>query len=185
MVGEEELREAVVARPDGEPGVAVVRLDERDDLAALLGVARRLDRDVDCLAACCAVDHALHVGGAGLDQRLGERGARQGRKVMVAHVEVLHGLFERRDQLGVAMAEVVRTAVEMHVDQPSAGHVPEVVALAAIDHEVDASVLPEVGLVGIPERTRALQHVLFRLVREESVVVHTTPFSLDAANCTY
>jgi hypothetical protein len=48
------------------------------------------------------------------------------------------------DQLRVAVAEVVRAAVEVQVDQPPARHVPEQVALAAVDHEVDAGVLPEV-----------------------------------------
>ena len=60
-VGQEQLGEALVARRDGEPGVAVVALGDRDDRAALPRVAGGLDGDVDRLAAARAVDHAAHV----------------------------------------------------------------------------------------------------------------------------
>ena len=43
-----------------------------------------------------------------------------------------------------------------------------------VDDEIDPGVLPEVGLVGVPERARALQHVRLGVVREEPVVVHRT-----------
>ena len=171
-VGQEQPREAIVAGRDGEPGVAVVALQDRDDLAPLARVARGLDRDVDRLAAAGAVDHAAHVRRARLDERLGQRRARQRREMVVADVEPLHRLLERGDQLRVAVAEVVRAAVEVQVDQAAAGHVPEEVALAPVDHEIDAGVLPEVGLVRVPELPRAVEEVVLRLVGEEAVVVH-------------
>src|SRR4051812_11382887 len=73
------------------------------------------------------------------------------------------------------MAEVVRAAVEMQVDQPAAGHVPEDVALAAVDHQVDAGVLPELRLVRVPELPGATEEVVLRLEGEEAVVVHLRP----------
>src|SRR6187200_3013989 len=116
--------------------MAVVALEYGDDLAPLAGVPGGLDRDVDGLAATRAVDDPTYVGGAGLDQRLGQRRAGQRREVVVADVESLHRLLEGGDQLRVAMAQVVGAAVQVQVDQPAAGHVPEEVALAAVDHEV-------------------------------------------------
>src|SRR5215210_3479056 len=91
---------------------------------------------------------------------------------MVADVEAAHRLLEDGDQLRIAMAEVVRPAVEVQVDQPTAGHVPEQVALAAIDDEVDARVLPEPGLVRVPELLGAAEEIRLGLEREEAVVVH-------------
>jgi hypothetical protein len=62
------------------------------------------------------------------------------------------------------MAEVVRAAVEVQVDQPAAGHVPEEVALPPVDHEVDAGVLPEPRLVRVPELLGAAEEVRLGLV---------------------
>ena len=152
--------------------MAVVALADRDDLAALARVARGLDRDVGRLAAARPVDHPPHVRRAGGHERLGERGAGERREVVVADVEAAHRLLEHGDQLGIAMAEVVRAAVEVQVDQPPARHVPEQVALAAVDHEVDAGVLPEPRLVRVPELLRAAEEVRLGLEREEAVVVH-------------
>ena len=171
-VGQEEARETVVARGHGEAGVAVVPLEDGDDPAPPAGVARRLDRNVGRLAAARAVDHPAHVRRARLDQGLRQRRPRQRGKVMVADVEALHRLLERRDQLRVAVPQVVGAAVQVQVDESPAGHVPEEVALAPVDDEVDAGVLPEVGLVRVPELPRPLEEVVFRLVREEPVVVH-------------
>jgi len=112
------------------------------------------------------------LAGAGLDQRLGQRRAGQRREVVVADVESLHRLLEGGDQLRVAMAQVVGAAVQVQVDQPAAGHVPEEVALAAVDHEVDSGVLPEVRLVRVPELPRSVEEVVLRFVGEEPVVVH-------------
>ena len=128
-IGQEQAREAVVPARHGEAGVAVVALQDRDDLAPLTGVAGGLDRDVGGLAAARAVHHPAHVRRARLHQRLGERGAGEGGEVMVADVEPLHRLLEGGDQLGVAVAEVVGAAVQMQVDQPPPCHVPEEVAL--------------------------------------------------------
>ena len=56
--------EAVVAGLDGEAGVPVVRLDDRDDLALLGGVPGGLQRDVDRFSTAGAVDHLAHPGAA-------------------------------------------------------------------------------------------------------------------------
>ena len=171
-VGQEQGGEAIVAGRHREAGVAVVALQDRDDLAPLAGVAGGLDRDVDCLAAARSVHDAAEVRRAGGDERLGQRGAGQRREVVVADVEAAHRLLERGDQLGVAMAEVVRAAVEVQVDQTPPRHVPEQIACAPIDHEVDAGVLPEPCLVRVPELLGPAKEVRLRLVGEEAVVVH-------------
>src|SRR3954466_11396536 len=101
---------------------------------------------------------------------------------MVADVEPAHRLLERGDQLGVAGAEVVRAAVEVQVDQPAAGHVPEDVALAPVDHQVDAGVLPELRLLGVPELPGAAQEVRLGLEREEAVVVHAVARTATVPN---
>jgi hypothetical protein len=97
--------------------------------------------------------------------------------VVVADVEAAHGLLEHGDQLGIAVAEVVRPAVEVQVDQAPAAHVPEEVALAAVDDEVDARVLPEAGLVRVPELLGPAEEVRLRLEGEEAVVVHVPRLS--------
>src|SRR5215208_5460704 len=91
------------------------------------------------------------------------------RAVLIA-MSVASPLPERRDQLGVAVTEVVRAAVEVQVDQPPARHVPEAVALAAVDHEIDAGVLPELRLVRVPELLGAAEEIRLGLEREETVV---------------
>ena len=65
----------------------------------------------------------------------------------------------RADHLGVAVAEVVRAAVEVDVDQPLARHVVEEVALAPVDDERDAGVHPELGLAGVPELLALREHL--------------------------
>src|SRR4051812_7609598 len=72
------------------------------------------------------------------------------------------------------MAEIVRAAVQVQVDQPAACHVPEHVAFAAVDHQVDAGVLPELRLVRVPELPGPTEEVVLRLEGEEAVVVHAT-----------
>ena len=76
----------------------------------------------------------------------------------------------RCDQLGIAVAEVVGAAVEVHVDQPLAGHVAEEVALAAVDHEIDAGVAARSGSCpGSRTRSERREEVRLGLVREEVV----------------
>ena len=117
-VGEEQLGEPVVAGGDGQPGVAVVGLDDRDDLAPLGGVPRALERDVDRLAAAGSEGHLGDRRGRRVDQSLRQRRAGHRGEVVVAHVEVLHAVDERGHDLGIAVPEVVGAAVEVHVDEP-------------------------------------------------------------------
>ena len=95
-VGEEQLGEPVVAGGDGQAGVAVVGLDDRDDLAALGGVPGALERDVDGLAAAGSEGHLGDRRRRRVDQPLRQRGAGDRREVVVADVEVLHAVDERR-----------------------------------------------------------------------------------------
>ena len=140
--------------------MAVIGFDDRDDLALLHGMARGLDGDVDRFRAARAVDGVLQIARRAGGERLGERGAGQRREMVVAHVEALGRRLHDRDELGIPVAEIVGAAVEVDVDQPAPVHVIEQIALAAVDHEIDALVLPELGLVGVPELFRALQELL-------------------------
>ncbi len=164
VLGEKQLREAIVAGLECEPGMTVVGLDDRYDLSFLRGVACGLDGDVDRFAAAGAVSRVDHAGRrrAG-GERLGQRGARECREVVVAHVEAGAAGLQRLDELGIAVAEIVRPAVEVQVDEPSAVHVVEVVTLAPVDHEIDPHVLPVLCLAGIPERPRTIQKIEFGL----------------------
>ena len=63
-VGKEELRETVVADLDRQASMAMVALDDRDDLSALGGVARALQRDVDRLGAAGGEDRVVQPGRA-------------------------------------------------------------------------------------------------------------------------
>ena len=175
-VGEEELGEALVARRHREAGVPVVALEDRDDLAPLARVAGGLDRDVGRLAAARAVDRPA-AASAGR-WRPAPRRARSARAPGSGGCRCRTAPSPARASAissGIAVAEVVRAAVEVQVDQPPARHVPEQVALAAVDHEVDAGVLPEPRLVRVPELLRAPEEVLLGLEREEAVVVHAAP----------
>ncbi len=78
---------------------------------------------------------------------------------MVAHVEAARAGVQHLDQLGIAVPEVIGAAVEMNVDQTLAVHVVEAIALAAVDDQVDPRLLPELGLVRIPEGLRGLEHL--------------------------
>src|SRR5690606_9796794 len=145
----------------GQSGVAVIGLDDGHDLALAGRVARGLDGDVDGLGAARSVDGVVHARRrSDQRQRLGERGARQRGKVVVAHVEARGARLEDFDELRMTVAEVVGAAVQVQVEQAPPVHVVQVVALAAVDHEVDAHVLPVLGLARVPEYLGAFQELL-------------------------
>jgi hypothetical protein len=137
----------------------VIGLDDRHDLALLGGVAGRLDGDVDGFGTAGPVDRVLQVARRAAGQFLGERGARQRREMVVAHVEAARGLVQHLDKFRVAMAEVVGAAVEMDVDQPAAVHVVEEIVFAPVDHQIDTHVLPGLCLARVPEGLRALEEL--------------------------
>ncbi len=147
---QEELGEAVVADLHREAGVAVVAALQADDPSALGGVARALQGDVDRLAAARGEHREVEAVRRVLGQHLGKLRPHQRREMVVADVEMLHPLAHGGDHLRVAMAERIDAAVQMEVDQPAAVHVVEVVALAPVDHEVDALPLPFQRLAGVP-----------------------------------
>ena len=130
--------------------MAVVAALQADEATALRRVTGALQGDVDRFAAARGVHRILQPLRRVLRQHLGELGAHQRRKMVVADVEVLHALLDRGDDLRVAMAEAISAAVEVEVDQTSAVHVVEVVGLAAVDDEIDADPLPFQRLAGIP-----------------------------------
>jgi len=65
------------------------------------------------------------------------------------------------DHLGVAVAQVVGAAVEVHVDQALALDVVDEIALPAVDDQRHAGIDPELGLVRVPELLGLRQHLLF------------------------
>lgn len=125
-----------------------------------LVACRALQRDVDRLPAAAAVHDLGQARRCRADQRFGQGGAGQRREVVVADVEALHGGGHRGGHLGVAVTQVVRAAVEVHVDEALALDVIDEVALPAVDDQRDARVDPELGLVRVPELLGLRQHVL-------------------------
>src|SRR5260370_13837083 len=92
--------------------------------------------------------------------------------MVVADVERPHARRNGLDELRIAVPEVVGSAIEMDVDQPDARHVPDEVALPAIDDQVDPCLRPEIGLAGIPELSRLIEVLSLGLDGEDVVVVH-------------
>ena len=162
VLGEEGLREALVAGLHRQARVPVVGLDDRHDLAPLRRVARGLDRELHRLRPARPVDGVLETGGRALRQRLRERGARERGKVVVAHVEALRAGVQHLDELRIAVPEVVGAAVQVDVDEAAPVHVVEAVALAPVDHQVDARVLPELRLVRVPPGLRRFEELELR-----------------------
>ena len=144
-IRQEERGEAVVTGRHCQSRMAVVGLDDRDDLALLGRVPGGLERDVDRLAPTAAVDDLADVGRCGLDERLGERRTGEGREVMVPDVEVLHGSCHRLHDLGIAMPEVVGPSVQVDVDEPLARDVVDEVVLPPVDDERHPGVDPELA----------------------------------------
>ena len=148
--------------------MSVIGLDDGDDLALFGGVARRLDRQLHRLGASCAVDGVLQAVGRARRQRFGQRGARERREVMIAHVETPGAGVQHFNELGIAVAEIVGAAVEVNVDEAGAIKVVKAIAFPAIDHQIDAGVLPELRLVRVPEGFRRFEKFELRLA-------HATP----------
>jgi len=153
--------------------MAVIGIDNRDDLALLGGVAGAFDGEVDRLGAARRVHRVLHAAAADLGQLLGERRAAERREMVVAHVEAGGAAVQDLDQLRMAVADIVGAAVQVHVDQATAVHVIEQVAFAAVDDEIDILVLPELGLVRVPELLRFLDELL--LGRTLHLLFHRRP----------
>ena len=91
---------------------------------------------------------------------------------MVADIEIIERALQRFHEFGVAVAEIVGAAIEVEVDQPAPAHIVEAVALAPIDDEVDAGLLPELGLVRIPVADGLVEQLLLRLELEVAIVEH-------------
>ncbi|CAB4955795.1 unannotated protein [freshwater metagenome] len=169
-IGEKQLREAVVAGAHCEARVAVIRLNDREDLALLRGVPRRFQRDVDGLATARAVDDLGQRGRGRGDQRLGQCGASEGRKVVVTDVKVLHCQRDGLHDLRVAVPETVGAPVEVHVDQALSRHVVEEVLLAPVDDQRHPGVTPELGLARVPVLLGLFEHLFLRAEGKRAVV---------------
>jgi len=136
--GEERPREALVPGGEAEAALAVVAALDRDDAAPLGGTPRGLQRHLHRLAPAGREDGVGEVSGRDGRQSRGQLGARAARKVVVSDVQLVQGGAQRVAHLGVPMAEVEDAAVQVEVEQLAAVEVPDPIALAAPDHEVDA-----------------------------------------------
>ena len=98
--------------------MAVIGVDDRDDLAFLGGVARGLDRESIAWRRPPRYIMVLHTAAADLGEHLRQRGPTQSREMMVPHVEARGAAVENLDQFRMAMADIVGAAIQMNVDQP-------------------------------------------------------------------
>ena len=95
--------------------------------------------------------------------------------MVVSDVDSVERVFQRVDNLGIAMPQIERAAVQVHVDEGFSVDVLEHVSLAFSDDERDSFVDPEIGLVGIPVLPRCVEN--FRLIRE---TVHRVVVAIHA-----
>ncbi len=165
VVGVEEPREPLVSRGDRQPCVAVVGALDGDDLAAPGGESRTLDREVNDLAAAGAENDFARPGGE-LDETFGERRAPGGGKVVVADIHVVERVHQRGDDLGVAVAQVEGSAVEVNVENGMPVDIGEDVPLSFPDDEGDFLVYPELSLVGVPIRDGVAHDLRLAVITE-------------------
>ena len=71
--------------------------------------------------------------------------------MVIANVKPLSGSGHDCDELRIAVAQVVRAAVEVDVDQSTAVHVVEEITFASVDDQIDAHILPRLGFTRVPE----------------------------------
>src|SRR5436305_14359182 len=76
----------------------------------------------------------------------------------------------------MAMAEIIGAAIEMQIDQAAARHVMEEIAVAPVDHQIDARLLPELRLVGIPIANGGIEEILLGVELEVTIIVHNCSF---------
>ena len=91
---------------------------------------------------------------------------------MVAHVKVVQRRFQRGNQLWVTMPEIVGSAVQMQVNQAPTRHIVKVVTFAPVDHQIDAGILPELCLSGVPVFDCLVEQLGLRFEVEKSIVEH-------------
>ena len=82
-------------------------------------------------------------------------------EMMVAHVRVLQGILQYREQVGVPVPQVVGAAVEVKIHQLAPVQVPESIAFATSDDQVDAQRFKGVHTVGEQVLACQLQRVAF------------------------
>jgi len=99
--------------------------------------------------------------------------------MVVADVELAHRGLQRRHHFGVAVSQVVGAPVEVHIDEPPAIHVPQQVALAAVDDKVDPRVHPELGLVRVPVLLGLGNNLILGVEAEQVVLVHRSPIAVE------
>jgi hypothetical protein len=154
--------------------MAVISLDDRDDLLALGRVSRRLQRNLDSLGAAGAEDRVFHVR-RGLNQLLGKSRTRNGREPVVAHVKIIEAGLQHLHQLGMAVPEIVGSAVKVQIDQAFARHVVKEIAFPPVDDHRRSGFRPEIDLARVPELGRFPEELLLGVKGEISVIEHALP----------
>ena len=160
-IREEELREAVVADLDCKSGMSVIAALDADEFPPLGRMPGALERDIDRLPAARREDRVLQAFRGQFRQHFGDMRAHERGEMVIADIEILHALTHRFDDFRVAVTEAVGAAIEMDIDQPPSIHVPEKIAFAAIDDEIDPHALPLGRLAGVPELFRAGDEFIF------------------------
>jgi len=140
--------------------MAVISLEERDNLAAVYCMTCRLERSLDTLRTTGAEDGVRHVR-CHTNQLLGVGLPRDIRAQAVAPVEAVERRLQRRHELRIAMAKVVGAAIDVRVDETPRRRVVEDVALPVIDHEANPRIPPELHLAGVPRGSGPLVEAPF------------------------
>ena len=156
-VREEVAGRGVLARCARQARPPVVAGVESDDLAPAGGMPGGLDRDVVGFAPARGEDRVGQVAGGEPRQLAAELRPCRAGEVVVADVELGDRLRGRGHELGVAMAEIERSAVQMQVEQLAPVEVPEPVALATPDDQLRAECLPGLDPVRRDEPAREFQ----------------------------
>ena len=128
--GQEGLGRLAVPGGQGQPRVTVVRARHRDHPSSGGGAAGGPDRQVHRFASAAGEDRVGHAGCA-LDEVGGQQRPFDAREVVVADVELVEGVDEDADQLGVAVPEVEHPPVEVQVQPGATVDVGDPVPVAA------------------------------------------------------
>ena len=103
-------------------------------------------RPVDGFTAAGSEDAVGQIAGQQLRQLLGQQGTVFTDQVMVADIAGKKAFLQRRDHVGMAMAQVEYTPIAVAVDQALvAGDIPYKRPFPAPEYEVDADIFKKIG----------------------------------------
>ncbi len=91
---------------------------------------------------------------------------------MIAHIKMIERIFECINKLGIAVAQIISAAIQMQINQPPAIHIINEIALAFVDDQINASLGPEFGFLGIPIFDRFLDHLRLGRKFEPTIIKH-------------